>query len=245
MKNYLFLLLYFTLTIHFVNAKKWETIQQGAWQSNSIWKGGIIPPYHSSDTFIIQHPVVIDSTLILDTNAYMLIDTLGGICGHQRVNLFDSAHMDVYGILDIDTIFLYGAEVMCLNPARVILTCYGILEHGSHMLITCSFRVGPWFECTLPEYAFIMGISNHNNLLDYSIAPNPFTNKTVLNFNTELIDARVFLYDEYGNLTKIMEHLSGHDIRIDKGNLPAGIYYLRIFNEHLLLESKKLFILNE
>ena len=83
MKKLLVLILIQLIGITSISTVTWQAANRGFWQDSALWVGGVVPDTTSSDTFVISHPIVIESDLILESGAHMLIDSTGGICGHQ------------------------------------------------------------------------------------------------------------------------------------------------------------------
>src|SRR4051794_38200756 len=102
MKNLFALFLFMFYFIKTAESKTWQTVICGHWNSNVVWMGGIIPPYTSSDTFLIKHPVVIDSTITLNSGALLQIDSAAGICGHQTMVVHTNATVITNDILELD-----------------------------------------------------------------------------------------------------------------------------------------------
>ncbi len=136
--------------------------------------------------------------------------------------------MLVYGILDLDVLKIISAKVQCLQPARVILTNYGELSgNGAEMYTNCSLKVGPWFECQLPDYSFVSGIDDVLTKSNYTISPNPFSEFTTICFNRPLTNSPVLVYNSLGQKVKELKNVSGESVVIQRENLPPGIYMLQ------------------
>ena len=63
-----------------------------------------------------------------------------------------------------------------------------------------------------------------------TIAPNPFTDFTILSFNQPQKNVRVELIDIQGKVQKVY-WLNGSKLRIERDGLPAGMYLLRVAEE--------------
>ncbi len=241
-KTYAAFILCFVL-VQAVMASKWETVSSGDWNSGGVWLGGVAPSYTSSDTFLIKHPVLLNATLILNAGANMQIDSLGGgICGHQKMRVGANAKVLTYGILEVDSLLIPGGNVNCLAPAVVILAHYGILSNGGSLHTNCSFSVGFWFNCHLPEYAFATGVPSENLFSELSVYPNPFSSQTTLHTGTLLNNATLTVYNSYGQEVRKIEKISGQEIKLQRDDLPGGLYFIRLTQGNQIYATEKLVI---
>ncbi|MBI4931613.1 MAG: T9SS type A sorting domain-containing protein [Bacteroidetes bacterium] len=239
------LLIVFSLCLFLVNvteANKWETVSNGYWNSGGVWLGGMAPPYTSSDTFLIKHPVIINATLTLNMGAYLQIDSMGGICGHEKLSVNTNAKLITYGILELDTLSIPGGNVNCLYPGIVILTLYGIISNGGYLYANSSFSVGPWFNCHLPEYAFAANVPFINSLSELSIFPNPFSSETTLHTDNYLTNATLTLYNCFGQTVKQYNNITGHSFTLSRNNLPSGLYFIRLTQDNKIFATDILVI---
>lgn len=173
MKKTFILFVFFVLIFESVQSTTWETISYGYWNDGLTWTTGVAPPYNSSDTFIIKHPIVYDNDLVFSSGAFLQIDSTGGICGHHTIIVKKNAEIVSYGIFEADTLLIKGGTVSFLQPGEVILTKYAELTVlGASLYVNCSLAVGPWFECLQPDYYFTMGIED-SKLNSFSVYPNP------------------------------------------------------------------------
>ncbi len=63
-----------------------------------------------------------------------------------------------------------------------------------------------------------------------TIAPNPFTDFTILSFNQPQKNVRVELIDIQGRVQQVY-WLNGNELRIERDGLPTGMYLLRVAEE--------------
>lgn len=227
------ILAFFLLFLNSSFAKTWETVDRGYWSSPSVWAGGEAPNYFSTrDTFLIMHPVVIDSSLIFDQGALLFIDSAGGICGHQTMKLLNGVRMKMYGVLDLDTLYLSGSHAQCFQPGNVILTNYGIVTgpNGTELDIYCQFEVGPWFDCKLPEYDYLMGVDELVNN-ELTVYPNPFNSIATLSFSKPLINGIAEVFNSMGQRVMVLSELQGNSIQIERRDLPEGMYTMKLMDK--------------
>ncbi|MEX0996194.1 MAG: T9SS type A sorting domain-containing protein [Flavobacteriaceae bacterium] len=75
-----------------------------------------------------------------------------------------------------------------------------------------------------------------------SIFPNPFSNNTTLQSINELNNAILTVYNLQGQAVKEMKNISGQTTIINRNNLPAGLYIVRISQDNQILMTDKLLI---
>ena len=242
MKKVLIVLVLCLFLVKITKAKKWETVSTGYWNSSIVWLGGIAPPYTSSDTFLIKHPILLNATLTLTAGAYLEIDSMGGICGHQQIAVNTNAKITKYGILELDILSIPGGIVNCLNPGLVILTQYGVISNGGNLYINCTLSVGPWFDCHLPEYAYAMGVSAISSLVEFSFLPNPFSTQTTLQTDIPLKNATLTIYNCFGQAVKEIKNISGQTAILSRDDLASGLYFVRLTEGNKIIAADKLVI---
>lgn len=223
-------------------AVTWTTVSSGFWNSGSIWAGGTIPPYSSSDTFNIKHPVVIENDLLFNSGSFVKIDSAGGICGHHNISVFTNAKLIKYGILELDTLRIPGGQVACNATGSVILTEAGIITNGGTLSINgCSFAVGPWFNCLQPAYDFAAGIADPMNIDPIRLFPNPGNGQlqAVFSRKSQLIIADLLGRTLYSQTFTA----STENTMIDLSFLENGIYSWITFSDNLLTSRDKIEII--
>lgn len=225
-KGLFFIIIIFCFISH-INAVKWETISFGFWNNAAIWKSGIVPPSGGNDTFYIKHPVVFATNLAFNNGAYIKIDSTGGLCGHQKINLNPGSKLISYGILESDTLHVSGGQASLFTASQTTLTCYGIISNGGSFFCSGSLIVGPWFNCRSPEFSFA-GIDELNLLNEIRVFPNPA--QTILKFDYPaiLINASMKVTNLNGKTILESQLLQF----IDVSSLPSGIYFLSISDEN-------------
>jgi len=70
-------------------------------------------------------------------------------------------------------------------------------------------------------------ISNNKEFIFY---PNPLTSSSILQFNAQLKNAEVVIYDMVGK-EMIRKKLTGDRMEIEKGSLECGVYFVRVISE--------------
>lgn len=78
-----------------------------------------------------------------------------------------------------------------------------------------------------------------------SIFPNPFSSLTTLRVSTAMTNATLCMYDLNNREVRKINHLSGHDITLQRDNLQSGIYFIRLIQGTETLASYKLAIIDK
>lgn len=230
MKKTFILFVFFVLIFESVQSTTWETISYGYWNDGLTWTTGVAPPYSSSDTFIIKHPIVYGDDLIFNSGASVQIDSAGGICGHHTVIVKQNAEIISYGIFEADTLLIEGGTVLFLQPGEVILTKHGQLTvTGAYMYVNCAMEVGLWFDCVQPQYSFATGIEELT-MSSFRLYPNPATDKLEIEVPSNLnspLNLKIF---DISGKELIEQHyqISGSDIiNVPLNELSNGYYYVQ------------------
>jgi hypothetical protein len=74
-----------------------------------------------------------------------------------------------------------------------------------------------------------------------TIAPNPFSQQTVVNFNSTILDGQVRLTNLAGQVMRVYA-VSGPQLIIDKGDLAPGMYFLNVVTEEGTSAAQKLVV---
>ncbi len=235
-KKLLFLLFILTSTLP-VNAVTWQTNGYGYWSNASTWMGGIVPLYTSADTFYINHPIVYDSTITLQQGAYFVIDTLGGICGHETVIVQTGAFVRNYGILQGDVLSIPGGDVYGSYGYIILTTNCNISNGGALHINGGGMSVGPWFNCIMPLYSFLTSV-NEINTSTVNFYPNPAT--TEINIESETDINYIKITDVTGKSIQVNNN-TGNSYSLSEMN--PGLYFVSVFdNKNNLIVTQKILI---
>jgi hypothetical protein len=210
-------------------ATTWETADRGFWADSSVWVGGIVPPHASNDTFLIKHPIVIDQNLIFNSGASVLIESDGGICGHYKTNVNSNASIFSYGILELDSLHVLGGLVT-FKDGQLLLTEYARIEvSGARLKIDSAgiMKVGIWFDCVLPSYAFLVDLKLNTEEVQLPSAVKVYPNPTsgILYIETDE-PSTVSLYDSKGTLLLHTDD-SSLKIELDISDFASGVYVVK------------------
>ena len=88
------------------------------------------------------------------------------------------------------------------------------------------------------------GIAETNLNLNYSLAifPNPFSTETTLSSDKIFNDATLTVYNSYGQQIKQIKNISGHTFTLHRDNLPSGLYFISITQDHKIIAANKFVI---
>lgn len=88
------------------------------------------------------------------------------------------------------------------------------------------------------QYTGINEIFNANNIILY---PNPFSNRTTISFENEVINITIKIVDVLGREVKTI-NFTGRELTIEKAEMKAGIYFLQITEGKKNVINKKIVI---
>ncbi|MGQ0829249.1 MAG: T9SS type A sorting domain-containing protein [Bacteroidota bacterium] len=87
----------------------------------------------------------------------------------------------------------------------------------------------------------LIGINDSGNSLKESkFYPNPFSVSTFLETDVECRNASLTIYNFTGQEVKNIQSISGQEIKIERGNLPSGIYFYSLQQENQIIATGKL-----
>jgi len=75
-----------------------------------------------------------------------------------------------------------------------------------------------------------------------NVFPDPFSVQTIIQTKNILRDASLFIYNSYGQISEQLNHISGQTITLQRGNLPCGIYYIRLVQDDKTSAVSKIII---
>jgi hypothetical protein len=78
----------------------------------------------------------------------------------------------------------------------------------------------------------------------FTINPNPFSTQTTIQSDILLQNARLRIYNSFGQLLNEIKDISGYTITLNKGNLSAGIYSVRLIQSNKHIETRKIMIVD-
>lgn len=98
--------------------------------------------------------------------------------------------------------------------------------------LTITFCTGP---CTV-------GIEGKPDAPPIAVHPNPFSTSTTMQVGGTMRDADLALYDGTGREVAHMRNINGRTITLQRGDLPAGSYLLRLTQDGRLIATQQIVI---
>lgn len=75
-----------------------------------------------------------------------------------------------------------------------------------------------------------------------SVSPNPFATETIFTCDQELLDGSLTIYNSIGETVRVMNNLSGKEMKIERADLPEGIYFIEVSDKGNLIAKKKIVV---
>lgn len=75
-----------------------------------------------------------------------------------------------------------------------------------------------------------------------NIFPNPFQTQATVQFDKNLDDANLILYNMIGKQVKEIKNITGSSYSIQRDNLPSGIYFISLMQNNMLITTKRIVI---
>jgi hypothetical protein len=111
------------------------------------------------------------------------------------------------------------------------------------MKVTGISGAGWGFAGTSVDCPFVTGIGQlHTAGQQVLIYPNPFNSSTTIQFKPAIINAELNIYNLYGQLVKSIHNISTDNLKINRDNLPGGVYFIRLTCDNKTLFTDKLTI---
>lgn len=92
---------------------------------------------------------------------------------------------------------------------------------------------------TLDEITAVHPVDEINSV---TIFPNPFSSKTTISLDSEIQNGMLSIFNSIGQEVKQVRNISGLTFSIDKGNLPAGLYFLLLTDKGKIVMRSKVLI---
>lgn len=160
---------------------------------------------------------------------------------------------------------IYDPKVICgisPGPDGIIFANGKIVGANSNMIGNYSYQdvqlfltdvttftvtgisgAGWGFAGVLVDCPLFIGVDEHiPKTQTISISPNPLNSSALIRFSQPLSDATLLVCNPQGQIVKTIRNISGSQVKFDRGNLPSGIYLIRLLEKDTLIEIKKLII---
>ncbi|MEI6124319.1 MAG: T9SS type A sorting domain-containing protein [Bacteroidota bacterium] len=94
---------------------------------------------------------------------------------------------------------------------------------------------------TVNEYDLTTGI-HENEKMNFTVYPNPFNSSTTVQFNKKVSDGALIIYDMLGQELKVIDHISGDKVIINRENISNGMYFIRLRQDNKIIDTGKILI---
>src|SRR5258706_233444 len=98
-----------------------------------------------------------------------------------------------------------------------------------------------FYEYT-PDTLVITGEDDLPAGVTCSVYPNPAQQAFTIAFSTSVINAALDIYNIYGAKIKTINNISGNKIKIERGNLVSGIYFIHLVQQNKTIAADRLII---
>ena len=92
------------------------------------------------------------------------------------------------------------------------------------------------------KYALATGITENNPETGFTISPNPFSSSTTLQTDNLFKNATLTIYNSFGQQVKQLKNIYGQEIKLQRDDLPNGLYFLRLTQDDKTFATEKLII---
>lgn len=115
-------------------------------------------------------------------------------------------------------------------------------SYPAYDIVNNTRVIGSFIDIGAFEYQDPVGIPNYNYQNQLTVYPNPFSFSTTLQVERLLTNAKLTLYNPFGQLVKQINNISDQTIVIERGNLSSGIYFLHLSEHNKTLVTSKVII---
>ncbi len=88
-------------------------------------------------------------------------------------------------------------------------------------------------------------IEDVNGILKISVSPNPFTTQTTITLSNSQLSTRnlqLLLFDLLGKQHQVTYTIEANTIKLQRGNLPGGVYFFQIISGNEILATGKIIV---
>jgi len=144
--------------------------------------------------------------------------------GLQNLNTF------IYTVWNLSTGPIQVSAANCLSSNGQYIAGYGI---DTTTFNTITYRVSAVAS---------VGISEPKQTTNISVFPNPFELQTIITFSEEQKNTTIKIIDVVGKEIRTIPHVRDRQVVIEKGEMQAGVYFLRIEEENKNVVNRKIII---
>ena len=129
-----------------------------------------------------------------------------------------------------------------INGASLFPAVTTIASDSSGIYIGGGFaNTGTTVVNNIAKWTTVAGINENEKIHSFSVFPNPFSDKATIKLDEHLINSQLILTDELG-IEKRNITFSGHQFLLEKEELIAGIYFLKIVSGNKIMVRKIIII---
>lgn len=88
----------------------------------------------------------------------------------------------------------------------------------------------------------VLSVAESEQANPITISPNPFINETTLRSNEAFRDATITIFNSMGQSVRQMKNVSQETVTIQRDNLPAGVYFIRLSQANKFTLTNKIII---
>ena len=160
------------------------------------------------------------------------VSTLTLINGEVRKIMYLNQDQWIEGIGSLVGIY-YAGIINCINDVYTQLICFtenDTLKYMNNFYQSCYYNTTSLGE-----------VENENIFI---AKPNPFSDYTTITINQPSHGTTtVNIYNSFGERTKQYKNVSGKELKIEKGDLQSGMYFIQLLNDDKEISRGKIVIL--
>ena len=147
------------------------------------------------------------------------------------------------GVIVLDSLYSYHWDEIVNDWAATDRKMYSYDAHGNKLediLYDWSSGTNDWvFKSKTVYYWSKLNTSVTNSIIDlnYNVYPNPFTDYTTIEFPDAVQTRKIELIDIHGNTVRSLHNINSNSVRIQRENLPSGIYFIRIQSDDIYVKK--------
>ena len=155
-------------------------------------------------------------------------------CKYEIYNQVAYGYSDLYA----DSNFWGTTSIQHIDSA-----IYDFFDYGNMSVVYYQPPLAaPAFVDTSCSYSFPSAIKTIDEPIHSNAYPNPFSTGTEVMFGKELKDGEVMIYNVFGQRMRVMEHVHGDRVSIERGNLCSGVYIYEVLEKQGRVGNGKLVV---
>lgn len=117
-------------------------------------------------------------------------------------------------------------------------------EFGGNLMCVKINNQTVWNYDSTSSCNLITRIDDLDEPIRAFIYPNPFSESSRIKLNKNLEEATLVIYNILGQEIKRIKHIFGREVKLDRDNLPLGVYFLRLTEGNRIIMENKAIITN-